>query len=257
MIDLHSTIIGEGKPFIILHGFLGMSDNWKTVGNQFAEKGYEVHLLDQRNHGRSPHVDEMNYNSMAQDIIDYCEKKDLEKIILLGHSMGGKVAMQVAGEAPYLVEKLIVVDISPRYYPPHHEQILEGLTAIDEATLTSRGDAEDLLTGFIKEKGIRLFLLKNLYWKTKEKLSLRLNLEVLKENIEEVGKGLPSGIKFEKSTLFVKGEKSGYINPEDESLIRHHFPNSKIDEIPGAGHWVHAEKQKEFINQVMQFLETT
>lgn len=255
MIDLHSTVTGEGKPFIILHGFLGMSDNWKTLGNEFADAGYEVHLLDQRNHGRSPHVNEMNYSSMAQDVIDYCEKRNLENIILLGHSMGGKVAMQVAGEAPYLVEKLIIVDISPRYYSPHHDQILEGLTAVDEATLTSRGDAEDLLAKFIKENGVRLFLLKNLYWKTKEKLSLRLNLKVLKENIEEVGKALPSGIKFEKETLFIKGAKSNYITAEDESQIRHHFPNAQIEDIPGAGHWVHAEKQKDFFKKVIQFLE--
>lgn len=254
MIDLHSSIIGKGKPFLFLHGFLGMGDNWKTLGNQFAEEGYEVHLLDLRNHGRSPHVDEMNYHSMAQDVIAYCEKKELEDIILLGHSMGGKVAMQVAGEAPYLIEKLIVVDISPRYYSPHHQQILDGLTAIDEASLTSRGDAEDFLAKFIKEKGIRLFLLKNLYWKTKEKLALRLNLEVLKENVEEVGKALASGVKYEKDTLFIKGERSNYITADDEPLIHLHFPKARIEEIPGAGHWVHAEKQKEFFNTVKQYL---
>ncbi|WP_168191395.1 MULTISPECIES: alpha/beta fold hydrolase [Antarcticibacterium] len=253
--DLHSSIIGEGKPFIILHGFLGMGDNWKTLGNQFAEDGYEVHLLDQRNHGRSPHIDEMNYSSMAQDVVAYCEKRNLENIVLLGHSMGGKVAMQVAGEAPYLVEKLIVVDISPRYYSPHHQQILEGLTALDEASLTSRGEAEDFLSKFIKEKGIRLFLLKNLYWKTKEKLALRLNLEVLKENVEEVGKALGSGIKFDKETLFVKGGKSNYITVDDKPLIDLHFPNVRLEEISGAGHWVHAEKQKEFYNTVKQYLD--
>lgn len=254
MIELHSTVLGEGKPFLILHGFLGMSDNWKTLGNKFAEDGYEVHLLDQRNHGRSPHTEEMNYNALAQDVMDYCEARDLEDIILLGHSMGGKVAMQVAGEFPYLVEKLIVVDISPKYYSPHHQTILEGLTALDKATITSRGEAEDFLKEYIRDEGTRLFLLKNLYWKTKEKLSLRLNLEVLKENIEEVGKALPSGIKFDKETLFIKGEKSNYIKQDDESSIKHHFPNATIKEIKGAGHWVHAEKMKDFYGEVVQFL---
>lgn len=254
MIDLHSVILGEGKPFLILHGFLGMSDNWKTLGNQFSKAGYEVHLLDQRNHGRSPHTREMNYDVLAQDIADYCTSKDLKDILLLGHSMGGKVAMQMAGEYPDLVEKLIVVDISPGYYSPHHQQILEGLTALDKEIITSRGDAEDFLSKFVQDEGTRLFLLKNLYWKTKEKLALRLNLPVLKEKVEEVGRALPAGIKFNKETLFIKGGRSPYIKKEDEPLISLHFPNAKITEIPGAGHWLHAEKIKEFYDEVMRFV---
>lgn len=254
MIELHSTIVGEGKPLVILHGFLGMSDNWKTVGTKFGEAGYEVHLLDQRNHGRSPHTEEMNYGVMAEDVVQYCKTQNLENIVLLGHSMGGKVAMQVAGENPSLVEKLIVVDISPKYYSPHHQTILEGLTALEDETITSRGDAEDFLSRYIKDKGTRLFLLKNLYWKTKEKLALRLNLKVLKENIEEVGRALSSGIKFEKSTLFIKGGNSDYITAEDEDLIRLHFPNAIIEEVPGAGHWVHAENMEDFYNKVMDFI---
>lgn len=254
MIDIYSTIEGEGKPFLILHGFLGMSDNWKTLGSKFAEEGYEVHLLDQRNHGRSEHTEEMNYKVMAQDVVDYCNSKGLEEIILLGHSMGGKVAMMVAGEHPSLVEKLIIVDISPKYYPPHHQTILDGLTALDEETITSRGDAEDFLGKFIKDKGTRLFLLKNLYWKTKEKLSLRLNLPVLKDNVEQIGGALPSGLKFGKETLFIKGGKSNYITEEDKSLINLHFPKAEIVEIPGAGHWVHAEKAEDFYTAVMEYL---
>lgn len=254
MIELKSNILGEGKPFLILHGFLGMSDNWKTLGTQFSEEGFRVHLLDQRNHGRSPHTDEMNYDVMAQDVVDYCERFELEDIVLLGHSMGGKVAMQVAGEHPSLVEKLIVVDISPRYYSPHHQEIIDSLTALEKETITSRGDAEDFLERYIKDTGTRLFLLKNLYWKTKEKLALRLNLEVLRENLDNVGRALPAGIKYEKETLFIKGGKSRYITARDEPIIKLHFPQAKIEEIPGAGHWVHAEKRKEFFQKVMQFL---
>ncbi len=255
MIKLHSTILGEGKPLLILHGFLGMGDNWKTLGNKFSEAGFQVHLLDLRNHGRSPHSEEMNYEVMAQDINHYCSGHNLENILLLGHSMGGKVAMQAAGTFPNLIEKLIVVDISPKYYAPHHQQIMEGLTTLDEAKLTSRSEAEELLEKFIKEDGIRLFLLKNLYWKTKGKLALRLNLEVLKDKIEEVGKALPSKMHCEKPTLFIKGEKSGYITKDDENLILHHFPNAEIISIPGAGHWVHAEKMPEFYSEVMRFIE--
>ncbi|RKS55980.1 pimeloyl-ACP methyl ester carboxylesterase [Gillisia mitskevichiae] len=254
MIKLNATVIGEGTPFLILHGFLGMSDNWKTLGSKFADKGFQVHLLDQRNHGRSPHTSEMNYQAMSQDIKDYCEENDLTNIILLGHSMGGKVAMQVAGDFPDLLQKLLIVDIAPKYYAPHHHEILEGLKALDNEVIKSRGDAEDFLANFIPDKGTRLFLLKNLYWKTKEKLSLRLNLDVLSESGEEIGLALPDNIIFIKPTLFIRGGKSGYISKEDEPLIYRHFPNARIQTIEGAGHWVHAEKISEFFKIVVDFI---
>lgn len=254
MAELHATVLGEGKPLIILHGFLGMGDNWKTLGNKFAEDGYEVHLLDQRNHGRSPHLDEMNYPAMAKDIKEYCTKNNLKNIILLGHSMGGKVAMFAAGEYPFLIEKLIVVDISPKYYSPHHQEILDGLTALEEKAFSSRGQAEDFLANHIKDEGTRLFLLKNLYRKNGKILSLRLNLDILKDKAEEIGAALPSGLQFEKPALFIKGGRSQYITVEDEPLIALHFPNSQIKEIPGAGHWVHAEKMNEFYEEIVNFI---
>lgn len=251
---LHSTILGEGKPFLILHGFLGMSDNWKTLGKEFADAGYEVHLIDQRNHGRSPHSEEFNYLVMAKDIKEYCDHYDLNDCVLLGHSMGGKTAMLTAALFPHIIEKLIVVDIAPKYYAPHHQQILKGLKAIDDATLTSRGEADDVLGQYIKEPAVRMFLLKNLYWKTKEKLGLRLNLDVVSREVEAVGEELPADKKYNKPTLFIKGEKSNYITPEDRSLIDNHFPGAEIVEIPGAGHWVHAENKDAFYDAVMRFL---
>lgn len=254
MINLHSVILGEGKPLLILHGFLGMSDNWKTLGNKFSEEGFQVHLLDLRNHGRSEHTNEMNYQVMARDIKDYCDSKDLKKILLLGHSMGGKVAMQAAGDFPDLIEKLIIVDISPKYYAPHHQQILDGLTALEKEDLTSRGEAEDFLKKFIPDTGTRLFLLKNLFWKSKAKLALRMNLEVLKEKIDEIGAPLPPGLRYNGSTLFIKGEKSGYISDEDVDVIQLHFPKASISTIAGAGHWVHAEKMEEFYGEVSEFI---
>lgn len=255
MIKLHSTITGEGKPLLILHGFLGMSDNWKTVGGKLGDSGYQVHLLDLRNHGRSPHVEEMNYEVMAKDIKDYCKLHKLQDVILIGHSMGGKVAMQTACEYSALVSKLIVVDISPKYYPPHHQAILEGLEKLEEEELNSRSEAEELLSEYIKDEGTRLFLLKNLFWKTKDKLSLRLNLEVLKANVEEVGAPLSAGLTYQGPTLFIAGGKSEYIKDTDEPLIKLHFPEAEITEIPDAGHWVHAEKMKDFYEEVIRFLE--
>lgn len=251
---LHSNILGQGQPFIILHGFLGMGDNWKTLGKKFSEQGYEVHLVDQRNHGRSFHSEAFNYNLLAEDLKHYCEAHNLEDIILLGHSMGGKTAMRFAAKYPELVSKLIVADISPRYYPIHHELILEGLSALDFEVIKTRKGAEDVLVNYVSEFGIRQFLLKNLYWLEKDQLALRINLKNLKENIEEIGKVLPTNSKFNGDTLFLRGDKSNYIRLNDEILILEHFPKSLVKTISNAGHWLHAENPKEFYETVMHFV---
>ena len=251
---LQSQILGSGKPFVILHGFLGMSDNWKTLGTRWAEDGYEVHLLDQRNHGRSFHSDEFSYKVMAEDLKNYCDEHNLQNIILLGHSMGGKVAMQFAVTYPDMVSKLIVADIGPKTYPPHHQDILKALSKLDFSKIKSRGEAEDVLSEYIKDEGTKLFLLKNLYRKSKTELGLRINLPVLSEKIEEVGAALPENTIFKGDTLFLGGEKSGYIEPMDEILIKKHFPKAKIDTISNAGHWLHAENPDEFYDNVMNFL---
>jgi len=251
---LHSKIIGQGKPFIILHGFLGMSDNWKTLGKQFSELNYQVHLVDQRNHGRSFHSDVFDYDVMAQDLKAYCEAHDLNNIILLGHSMGGKIAMLFASKYPDLVNKLIVADISPRYYPVHHDAILEGLSSLDFSTIATRGAADNILSNYIPDVGTRLFLLKNLYWVNKGQLGLRINLDILKANVSEVGEALPTHAIFDKSTLFLRGDKSEYIGHADATIINTHFPNSSIETIENAGHWLHAENPKIFFEAVKQFI---
>ena len=161
---LYSKIEGEGKPFVILHGFLGMSDNWKTLGTHFSTLGFQVHLLDLRNHGRSFQSPEFSYDLMASDVLEYCQSNNLESIILLGHSMGGKVAMQFACDNPEFVSKLIIADIGPKYYAPHHQSILEGLNAIDFTTKPSRSDVDQTLAKYVSDFGTRQFLLKNLYW---------------------------------------------------------------------------------------------
>lgn len=252
--NLHSTLLGEGQAFIFLHGFLGMSDNWKTLGTQFSEEGYEVHLIDQRNHGRSFHSDEFNYEVMAQDLKNYVDKHQLQDIVLLGHSMGGKTAMLFAVEYPEVVSKLIVADISPRYYPTHHDDILKGLSALDFQVLKSRGEADKALEPYVADIGTRQFLLKNLYWKKKGQLALRINLEVLKEQVNEVGQPLPTHSHFDKDTLFLRGDRSEYIAKEDETVIRSHFPNAKIVTISKAGHWLHAENPTDFHAEVTDFL---
>ena len=253
---LHSNIIGEGKPFVILHGFLGMSDNWKTLGSQFSEQGFQVHLVDQRNHGRSFQDDEFNYEVLAEDLKQYCDEHSLSDIVLLGHSMGGKTAMLFATLYPELVSKLLVADISPRFYPIHHDAILEGLSALDFDAIKSRGEADKVLSGYVSDFGTRQFLLKNLYWIEKGRLALRINLDVLKEEVAEIGEALASYARFENETLFLRGDRSEYIGVEDERIILNHFPKANIVTISNAGHWLHAENPKAFFEAVINFVNS-
>lgn len=252
---LHSQIIGTGTPFVILHGFLGMGDNWKTLGNKFAQQGYQVHLVDQRNHGRSFHSEVFNYDVMASDLKMYCKHYRLEKIVLLGHSMGGKTAMQFATQNPEDVSKLIVADIGPQAYPPHHQYILKALEELTKQPITARQQADTIISQYIKEPGIRQFLLKNLYWKEKGILGLRLNVSALSKNILEIGKPLAENAVYTGETLFLKGEKSNYILPQDMPSIKKHFPKAVIKTIKNAGHWLHAENPTQFFKEVLAFLE--
>ena len=251
---LHSNILGEGTPFLILHGFLGMSDNWKTLGNKFSEEHFQVHLIDQRNHGRSFRDDEFNYEVLVEDLKQYCDHYQLKDIVLLGHSMGGKTAMLFATKYPELVSKLIIADIAPRFYPIHHDQILEGLSSLNFDVLKSRTEADNILSQYVSDFGTRQFLLKNLYWQEKGKLGFRFNLKVLKDNVEEVGEALPVSNGYSGDTLFLRGDKSEYIALSDESLIKIQFPNSNIQTIENAGHWLHAENPTDFFNSVLRFL---
>ena len=251
---LHSRIVGEGKPFLILHGYFGMGDNWKSLGNQFGEN-FEVHMIDQRNHGRSFHADEFDYELMVEDLYNYIQHHELEQIILLGHSMGGKTAMLFAVEYPELVDKLLIADISPRYYQPHHNEILKALNSVDFSIHTSRKLVEEQLSQYIPEAGVRQFLLKNVYWREKGQLDFRFNLQSLTENNSEVGTALPSFTSFDGQTLFLAGGSSGYITEDEMPLIKAHFPNSEVVTIANAGHWLHAENPKEFYERVISFLK--
>jgi esterase len=253
---LNSKIDGQGKPLLILHGFLGNSDNWKTLALQFAEKGFEVHSLDLRNHGKSFHSDIFTYPAMALDILEYCKKNHLEKIDLIGHSMGGKVAMLFAAENPDLVEKLVIADIGPKYYKPHHEEILNGLHSVDFSKKPSRSDVDEILEPHIPDFGTRQFLMKSLYWKEQNQLAFRFNLPVFLENKDAVGEKLHEDAVFTKPTLFIRGGNSNYILDEDFLDIQQHFPEAELKTIPNAGHWLHAENPKLFLEFCLEFFES-
>lgn len=245
--------IGEGKPLIILHGIYGSLDNWMTLGKKFA-RDFEVYLVDQRNHGKSPHSNEFNYSVLSEDIKEFINEHNLENVILTGHSMGGKVAMEFALKYPDQLEKLIVVDIAPRNYSVGHDHILEGLCALDVDQIESREDADEKLSEYINEKSIRLFLLKNLTRKQNGGFEWKLNLPVIKDNIVNIGKGLQSEGVLRKPVLFIKGGKSDYIRSEDREKIKNYFPNYKMEIIDNAGHWVHAEAPDEFYDILMNFI---
>lgn len=249
---LHSKIIGKGQPFLILHGFLGMSDNWKTLGNKYAED-FEVHLIDQRNHGRSFHSNEFSYDLLVEDLKNYIDFHKLDNCILLGHSMGGKTAMQFALTYPELISKLIVVDIAPKIYPDHHQYILKALSEVDFSVQKSRKDIEHVLGNYIKENGVIQFLMKNVYRKDKQQLAYRFNLPVLLKKYKEVITNFNSVENFTNPTLFLKGSNSNYITKEDTILINSNFTNAKIDEISNSGHWLHAENPQEFYSKTMLF----
>ena len=251
---LHSTILGEGFPLIILHGFLGMSDNWKTLGNKYAQGGFQVHLVDQRNHGRSFHSNNFDYTFLAADLENYMTYHGLTKAHILGHSMGGKTAMQFAVSYSGSVEKLLVADIAPKYYPPHHQEIINALRTLDFDELKSRSEADRKLAQSLSDVGIRQFLLKNLYWIEKGQLGLRVNLEVLQNKMEEIGENISGMDSFDGPTLFLKGSRSEYVHENDISSISKHFPNSRIETIPNAGHWLHAENPTDFFNASVEFL---
>lgn len=253
MKKLNYKEFGKGQPLIILHGLFGMLDNWNSFAQELKDE-FHIFLVDQRNHGRSFHDDEMNYKVMAEDLSAFMEEHDIEKAHIMGHSMGGKTAMSFAGRFPQKVKKLIVVDIAPKEYQPGHEEIFKALRSLPVGEIDQRKDAREHLSQYIKDEGVRLFLLKNLKRNKEGSYEWRMNLKGIYQNYENILSALPESIHFEGPTLFVSGEKSDYIQSDDKELIRVHFPTAKIEVINEAGHWVHADRQAELLDVVRSFL---
>lgn len=243
---------GNGQSLVLLHGIYGSSDNWLTQARMLSDR-YHTYALDLRNHGQSPHADEFDYPAMVGDILEFIEAHNLTSVVLMGHSMGGKVAMNFAVAYPERLEKLIVVDIAPRVYNMRHDAILEGLQAIPIDTITTRNEADEALAAFVKEPDVRQFLLKNVQRKPDGGFKWKLNLPVIAENIEKIAAGLQFDGKFEGPVLFVKGARSKYIKDDDIQGIREVFPRATIETLD-TGHWVPAEKPKEFVALVDEWL---
>jgi len=243
--------MGSGKPLVILHGLFGSSDNWQSHGKRFAEY-FRVIMVDLRNHGHSDWSDEFSYDIMVQDVYELFKDLNLNGVILLGHSMGGKVAMRFAQSHEDLLEKLIVVDMGVKSYPPHHQHILQAINTLDLSSIQNRGEAEAHISKFVDSEGVKQFILKNIYWVEKGKMAWRMNVKVLEEKMDEILSSMPEGESFVQ-TLFIRGELSNYILDEDFSEIESCFPDSEFVTIENAGHWVHAEQPDAFSDAVLGF----
>ncbi len=250
--NLYFRKMGEGKPLIVLHGVFGSSDNLFTVCKKISEEGFEVYTLDARNHGQSDQSDDFNYQVMAADLDSFLTEHNIIEPIIMGHSMGGKTVMEY-GMNYTNFSKLIIIDIASRFYPMHHNHILEGLNAIKLEELKSRKDAEDVFSNYVSDFGERQFLLKNLYRNEEGGFSWRFNLPVLTSENPEVGKEIEFNKIVDKPVLLIRGSESGYVKEADFEEFKKGFPNAVLRTIEGANHWVHATKPEEFVEAVLAF----
>ena len=251
---LHSERHGEGPLLVMLHGLFGSLDNFGAVAKLFADE-FSVLRLDLPGHGRSPSLPTLSYPSMAEAVLHTLDELDVDRCHLLGHSMGGKVAMAIAGDPGDLqLERLIIVDIAPRDYPPHHDEILEALQGIDTGALTKRGDADEALRAGVEDAGVRAFLLKNLYRHDEGGFRWRFDLEALVRDYSRLAEAPPMQRQVDVPTLFVKGGESDYLQRRDEPRIRECFSDPQLKTMQGCGHWPHAEKPDIFARFCSEFL---
>lgn len=253
MLELNYKSFGQGPALIILHGLFGSLDNWVTLSRSLSEE-FSVFLVDQRNHGKSPHHPEWNYEVMAEDLHDFMNQHGIMQAHLLGHSMGGKTVIKFAGEYPERIDKLIVADMGIKQYNPHHEIILNTLASIDLHQLGSRSDAKSMMEKTIQDQGIIQFLLKGLGRDDNKNFRWKFNFEVIYDNYENVLDGIQNDFPFEGPTLFLTGSESEYVTEADRPTIKESFPMAQFEVIQGAGHWLHADKPNEFLQHVQAFL---
>ncbi len=252
---LHFSTYGSGEPIMILHGFFGMSDNWKTFARMLSED-YMIITPDLRNHGRSPHSEVHSYEAMAEDIEDFIEENDLQGLHLMGHSMGGKVAMQVALNAEELLSSLIVVDITPARYKGGHELIIQTMEELPLEKYERRSDVESFMSERLDDISVIQFLMKNLKRNKEAKgFKWKFNLESLSRNYDNVLAEITSDHTFSKPTAFIKGERSNYIREEYKEEIYDLFPAAELYEVSGAGHWVHADKPLDLLGYVLNHID--
>lgn len=249
---LFARQMGTGEPVLILHGLLGSGDNWTTVARELAEV-CTVFLLDLRNHGRSFHSDHVDYQAMADDVQRFTAQQGLKAVSIIGHSMGGKTAMQFAYRYPDRLHKLVVVDIAPKAYPPQHLKAVDALRNLDLDAVSRLSQADERLQPAIPDKSERLSHLKNLKRTPQGNYQWQVNLEAIHRNFPSITAAV-SGGTYAKDCLFIRGRDSDYIQDVDWDHVREHFPRARLETIPNAGHWVHIQARQVFIRTVLDFL---
>jgi esterase len=252
-VQLYSKILGEsGQDIIILHGLLGRSDNWMTIAKILSEN-FRVHLLDIRNHGKSFHHNDMNYKLMCEDVFSYVKNMNLREVIIIGHSMGGKIAMYCANYFPDYFIKIVVVDIAPKLYVGDHEYLLNTMLSTPLQIFKTRNEVDIYLKEYIPADSIRLFIMKNLGRNEDNSFKWDCNVESLIYHYSEL---MDFEIQFTSSieAYFIRGENSDYILNKDFALLSSFFPNNKVYTIPNASHWVHADNPKAFIDVLKKCL---
>jgi esterase len=254
--ELNYKSFGMGEPLIILHGLFGMLDNWQTFSKQLSSH-HEVYILDLRNHGRSPHSDEHSYTLMARDIYDFMVEQNLFSANIMGHSMGGKVAMQFAAYYPGFVRKLIVIDMFPKKYnspPTEHSLMFEVIDEIIQHKFTKRSEAEELIVSILPNPRLSGFLAKNLFLNDESIIDWKFNAQALKRTYQNLSEAVDINGKISTKTLLIKGAKSNYISSEDVKSIDLYFSNARIEIIPNTGHWVNVDAPEELRDVVERFL---
>lgn len=251
--QLHFKSFGEKDPLIILHGLFGTLDNWYTIGKKLSDT-YRVYVIDQRNHGRSPHHDSHTYDDLANDLYLFMHEQNIDGAHIMGHSMGGTAAMQFAAQRPEMVVKLIVVDMSPRDYHPRHDVLFKAFKAVDPSKFSRRKEIDDALKQYIPEYAVRQYILKNITRDDEKRFRWKFNLKAIKENYKSIISGPDITEAISHPTLFIKGGQSSYISDDDQKKIKRLFPAVKIETIPGASHWVHTDAPERFLEVVRKFL---
>jgi pimeloyl-ACP methyl ester carboxylesterase len=250
---LHFEATGHGPALIILHGLFGGLDNWRALAGKFSDQ-FTVYRLDQRNHGRSPHTEEFCYRALADDLLHFMDRRNIASAHILGHSMGGKAAMQFAALHAQRIERLIIEDIAPYPYPPLHDKLLAALTALPVERIDSRSEADRRLAADIPQRAIRGFILKNLLPAPSGGMRWQFNLQSLARNYPNIIAAIEPDAPISLPTLFLRGADSSYLLPERFAEIRELFPRARLHTVPGAGHWLHSDNPQRFVAEVRAFL---
>ncbi len=251
---IHFKVTGSGPNLVIIHGLFGMLDNWQSIAKILSEH-FTVYTIDAPNHGKSSHTDAFNYEAMSKMLLDFFHEQDLLESHIIGHSMGGKIAMKFAQNYPEYISKLIIADIGPKDYPIHHDIIIDALQSVDFKKIQNRKQITQKLSEFIQEQDVIQFLTKSVYWQSKDQLGFRFNLDVIAQQISNVGEEIFDRA-FEKPTLFIHGSNSNYILEQDKPFIQSIFTDVSFKTIKDAGHWLHAEQPGAFIEATKSFLVT-